>query len=306
MPKQKKTPKREKDKSKQETRDAHAIWKGYITFGLVNIPIVLISAEKQQEEVHFKLLDKHKLSPIKYVRVNAQNGKEVAWEDIVKGFEYEPGTFVILEEADFQEIASENLKLIEIEDFVDKEEVASVYFEKPYYLLPDKRGEKGYILLRETLKNTNKIGIARVMIRSHQYLASIIPYGEAIMINTLRYPAELKDPTEVKIPQETISHYKISKKEFDIAAQLVETMSVKWDPKRYKNEYRVALLNLIKEKIASKGKRVTKHIEEPKISQPNIIDFMDLLKQSVQQKRETHRSARSVTKKGAHPRKHSK
>ena len=272
------------NKKREEPRDKHAIWKGYITFGLVNIPVVLYSAEKPQQEVHFKLLDKSNLAPIKYSRINEKTGKEVAWNNIVKGYEYEPGTYAILTDEDFNEIARENLKAIEIEDFVDIDELGTMYFERPYYLVPARGGDKGYVLLREILKSTNKVGIARVMIRTHQYLAAVMPYETAIVINTLRYPQEIKDPSEMKLPEEPISHYKVSKKEFTIAKQLVETMTIKWNKKQYMNEYREDLLKLIKQKIAKKGKKALKHIEKHGIKQTNVIDFAALLKKSLKEK----------------------
>lgn len=277
--------KRPKKQVERDVEDKRSIWKGYISFGLVNIPVVLYSAEKPSQEVHFKLLAKSNLAGIRYLRVNEKTGKEVPWDDIVKGYEYEPGSYAVLTNEDFQEVAHENLKTIEIEDFVDSSEVGTMYFEKPYYLLPNKRGDKGYVLLRETLKKTNKIGIARVMIRTHQYLAAVIAEGDAIIVNTLRYPQEVKKTTEVDVPHEPVSHYKISKKEFDIAEQLVETMTVEWDPKRYNNEYRKELMKIIDEKVASGGKKAIKHVEEHEVKQTNVVDFMDLLKQSVKQKK---------------------
>ncbi|MGE3317945.1 MAG: Ku protein [Candidatus Berkiella sp.] len=283
MPNRKKITKKSKDKKPDKMRsgDVRSIWRGYITFGLVNIPVVLYSAEKPQQEIHFKLLDKKNHAGIRYARINEETGKEVPWHDIVKGYEYEPGNYAILNADDLNEIARENLKAIEIEDFIDLDELETLYFEKPYYLLPDKRGDKGYVLLRETLKNTNKVGIARVMVRSHQYLAAVMALDNAIIINTMRYPQEIKQPSELNVPDDAISNYKISKKEFDIAKQLVETMTVKWDPKRYSNEYREDLLKLIDEKIASGGKKAVKHIEETDIKQTNVVDFMELLKKSV-------------------------
>lgn len=263
----------------------HSIWKGYISFGLVNIPVILYSAEKPTQEVHFKLLAKQDLAGIKYLRINEKTGKNVSWEDIVKGYEYEPGSYAILTEEDFSGIAIENQKTIEIEDFVNTNELGTLYFEKPYYVLPDKRGDKGYVLLRETLKNTNKIGIARVIIRTHQYLAAVVAQDDAIIVNTLRYPQEIRKTSEVEVPHDPIKAYKISKKEFDIAKQLVDTMTIKWDPKRYTNEYREALLKLIKEKVATGGKKAIKHIEEPQIKHTNVVDFMDLLKKSIKRKK---------------------
>lgn len=272
----------EKKADKLRAQSEHSIWKGYITFGLVNIPVLLYSAEKPVEEVHFKLLAKQDLAGIKYLRVNEKTGKKVAWEEIVKGYEYEPGNYVILTDEDFSEIATENQKTIEIEDFIDINELGTLYFEKPYYVLPDKKVEKGYVLLRETLKNTNKVGIARVTIRTHQYLAAVIAQGDALIINTLRYPQEIRKASEISLPHDELKAYKISKKEFDIAKQLVDTMTVEWDPKRYINEYRAELLKLIEEKIKKGGKKVIKHVEETELKQTNIVDFMDLLKKSIQ------------------------
>jgi DNA end-binding protein Ku len=280
MPKSKKVP----TKNESEAREGHSIWKGYITFGLVNIPIIIYSADKRGEELHFKLLDKHDLSGIRYLRINEETGKEVPWSNIVKGYEYEAGKYAILTEKDFESVALENLKTIEIEDFVKFEELGMLYFEKPYYVLPDKQGAKGYALLREVLKETKKIGIARILLRSHQYLAAIVPYKEALIINTLRYPQELKTPSEMHIPDEPNAKTKISKKEFEIAKQLVNTMTVKWEPKHYSNEYRDKLMKLIKEKIASGNKGSIKRVKEPAIKKTNVIDFMDLLKKSVKQK----------------------
>lgn len=288
------------EKSEKSHYDRRSLWKGYITFGLVNIPVVLYSAEKPQQEVHFKMLDKKNHAGIRYSRINEETGKEVPWQDIVKGYEYEPGNYAILSPEDLNEIARENLKAIEIEDFIDADQLETLYFEKPYYLLPDKRGEKGYVLLRETLKNTHKVGIARVMVRSHQYLAAVMPQGNAIVINTLRYPEEIKLPNEVDVPEEPVSHYKITKKEFDIAKQLVDTMTVEWDSKRYTNDYREDLLKLIEEKIASKGKKAIKHIEDSKIKQTNVVDFMELLKKSVKEKK-SPKADKSKKEKGKSP-----
>ncbi len=282
-----KTPKKAKAKAKvvPHRGDQRSLWRGYISFGLVNIPVLLYSAEKPQQELHFKLLDKKNHAGIHYSRINEETGKEVPWHDIVKGYEYEPGNYAILTPEDLNEIAKENLKSIDIEDFVNFDQLDTLYFEKPYYLLPDKRGDKGYVLLRETLKKTNKVGIARVMVRSHQYLAAVIPLGNALIVNTLRYPEEVKSSIEMDAPEESVSHYKITKKEFDIAAQLVETMSVEWNPSRYTNDYREDLIKLIDEKIASGGKKAIKHIESSQIKQTNVVDFMELLKKSVKEKR---------------------
>ncbi|MCS5712042.1 non-homologous end joining protein Ku [Candidatus Berkiella aquae] len=306
MPNRKRVPKsskEQKNKAEKPHYDRRTIWRGYITFGLVNIPVMLYSAEKPQQEIHFKLLDKRNHAGIRYSRINEETGKEVAWQDIVKGYEYEPGNYAILTPEDLDEIAKENLKAIEIEDFIDLEQLEPYYFEKPYFLLPDKRGEKGYVLLRETLRNTHKVGIARVMIRTHQYLAAVMVQDNAIVINTMRYPQEVKTPSEVDVPEEPISSYKISKKEFDIAKQLVDTMTVKWDPARYTNDYREELMHLIDEKIASGGKKAIKHEKEAKIKHTNVIDFMELLKKSVKEKKTPKATKKTTTKATKHKKK---
>lgn len=280
-------PKAKKMKPHTQPKTDRSLWRGHISFGLVNIPVILYSAEKPAQEVHFKLLSKKDLASIKYVRVNENTGKKVAWEDIVKGYEYEPGSYVVLNDEDFDAVSVENQKTIEIEDFVDVNELGSLYFEKPYYVLPDKKGEKGYVLLRETLKNTHKIGIARLIIRTHQYLAAVIAEEDAILVNTLRYPQEIRKTSEVNVPHSPVKEYNISKKEFDIAKQLVDTMTVKWDPKKYTNQYRDELLKIIEQKVASGGKKAIKHAQAPEFVQTNVVDFMDLLKKSIQKKKNT-------------------
>lgn len=281
----KRTSKRENtDTNAEQKHRPRSFWRGYISFGLVNIPVSLHSAEKPQQEVHFKLLDKDNLAGIRYARISEKTGEEIAWHDIVKGYEYEPDNYAVLTDKDFESIAREKLKSIEIEDFIDISELSPLYFEKPYYLLPDKGADKGYVLLREVLKETKKVGIARIVIRTHQYLAAVIPYGSAIVVNTIRFPAELKKPEEMDLPQDSIAHYKISKKEFSIAEQLVEAMTLKWDPKRYINQYRSDLLKLIKAKVTSGEKKSTTQLEEPQIKKTNVIDFMELLKKSIKDK----------------------
>ncbi len=269
---------------------SHAIWKGHISFGLVNIPVMLYSAEKPND-LHFKLLDSKNHSKIRYERINEQTGKEVPWNAIVKGYEYDEGQYVIVTNEDFENVASKNLKMIEIEDFIPKDAISFAFFETPYYLLPDKRGDKGYVLLRETLSKSKKIGIARVMIRSRQYLAAIIPYGDAIILNIIRYAHELKKPKEFELPTKDVSDYKISKKEMEIAQQLVDSMTTTWKPEHYKDEYHDALLKLIEEKASSGKKAATKKSKSPAIKQTNVVDFMELLKKSIKQKKKTPASS---------------
>lgn len=285
---------------------SHAIWKGHISFGLVNIPVMLYSAEKPND-LQFKLLDSKNYSKIRYERINEKTGKEVPWNAVVKGYEYDEGQYVIVTNEDFENVARKNLKMIEIEDFIPKDAIGFVYFETPYYLLPDKRGEKGYVLLRETLSQSKKMGLARVMIRSRQYLAAIIPYGDAIILNIIRYAHELKKPNEFELPTKDISAYKISKKEMEVAQQLVDSMTTTWKPEHYKDEHHDALLKLIEEKASSGKKTTLKKSKSPAIKQTNVVDFMELLKKSVKQKKKAPtRTHNSHTSKKSTPKKRSK
>ncbi len=171
---------------------ARAIWKGNISFGLVNVPIELYSAEKKSE-LHFKLLDKRSNSAVHYQRVSEKTGEEVPWDQIVKGYEYEGGDVVVLTEEDFKKAAVEATQTIEISDFVDLDDIEYRYFEKPYYVVPGKKAGKGYVLLREVLKRTGKVGISKVVIRSRQYLSALIPEENALVLVILRYYQELRD-----------------------------------------------------------------------------------------------------------------
>src|SRR6476660_9257009 len=170
---------------------ARTLWKGAISFGLVHIPVGLYSAEKRNS-FDLTMLDRRSMKPVGFKRYNKETGEDVSWDDIVKGYEYEKGRYVVLTDEDFKRANVEATQTVDIVAFVNTEEVAPTYFETPYYLAPDKRGEKGYALLRETLKATKKIAIATVVIRTRQYLAALIPNGDVIVLNTLRYTNELK------------------------------------------------------------------------------------------------------------------
>jgi DNA end-binding protein Ku len=264
---------------------ARAIWKGNISFGLVNIPISLYPAENRSD-LHFKLLDRRNGARIRYQRVNEATGEEVPWDEIAKAYEYDDEGYVLLEEEDFKKADVEASQTIEIEDFVDADAVDYVYFDKPYYLVPGKRGEKGYVLMRETLKRLRKVGIARVVIRTKQYLAALIPEGNALVLDLLRYRHEVRDPADFEFPSEDLQAYRISEKELDMAHQLVEAMSTEWNPEKYKDEYRESLMHWI-EKKAREGDMATPPEGVPSEERERgaeVIDLMTLLKKSVQEK----------------------
>lgn len=259
------------------------IWKGYITFGLVNIPVILYSAEKKFD-ISFHLIDSRDKSRIRYVRTNEHTGHEVPWEKIVKGYEYDDDNYVLLSEKELKEIAGENTKSINIENFISTKYLNCMSFERPYYLVPDKKAEKGYVILREILAKTHKVGIAKVIIHTRQYLAALMPYGNALVLNLMRYAQELRQPEEFDLPTENLKTYKISNKELQIATKLVDSMTSKWNPEEYHDEYREALQKWIEEKVEAK-KPHTKMKHVSKSTKTNVINFMDLLQKSLKQKK---------------------
>jgi DNA end-binding protein Ku len=261
---------------------ARSLWKGAISFGLVNVPVELHSAKKRAAELDMTMLDKRDLAPVGYKRVNKATGKEVAWGNVVKGYEYKDDKYVVLSDEDFRRANPEASRTVDILAFVDLADIEPQYFETPYYLVPEKRGEKAYALLRETLEKAGKAGIASVVIRTKQYLAALVAQDELMVLNTLRYADELKAPADLEIPRA-----KVTAKELDMALRLVEDMAGEWDPKKYKDTYRDDLLKRIKEKVKA-GE--TEELTEPEedAGKPakgaDVIDLMALLKKSVEKK----------------------
>jgi DNA end-binding protein Ku len=253
-----------------------AIWKGSISFGLVNIPIALYPATRR-EEMKFRLLRKSDLSPVNYKRVAEKDGKEVPWEQIVKGFEYEKGKFVVLNDKDFQRVDLEATQTVDIQDFVEVEEIDPMYFYKPYYLEPQKGGDKAYTLLRETLEKTRKVGIAKVIIKTRQYLAGVKPLKDALVLELMHFAEELADPEKLNLPKKSAEP---GRREIQMAEALVENMSSEWNPKKYKDDYRDALMEVIEEKVEAGGKEIE---EKPKAKKPStkVIDLVEVLQQSL-------------------------
>jgi DNA end-binding protein Ku len=282
---------------------ARPIWTGTLSFGLLNVPIRLMSGERRSD-IHFRMLDQRSNTPVRYERVNADTGEEVPWKDIVKAFEYQKGSYVVLEEEDIKNAASDAHETVEIDTFVDAGQIAPAYFEKPYILLPAKKAEKGYVLLRETLKKTNKIGIARVVIRTKEYLAAVLPQGEALVLNILRYESEIVDADDFELPGKSTADYRISPREIDMAKDLIASMSSDWKPGDYRDDFRDKLRAVIEKRLKSKG--VTATIEEddrtPENATTNVVDFMALLKKSLGAKTRTPaKKTIEATKKAAKP-----
>jgi DNA end-binding protein Ku len=264
---------------------ARGLWKGAISFGLVNVPVELHSAQKRASKrsagLDMTMLDKRDLAPVGYKRVNKSTGKEVPWDDVVKGYEYKDDKYVVLSEDDFRRANPEAAKTVEIRAFVELEDIAPQYFETPYYLVPGKRGEKAYALLRETLKKARKAGIASVVIRTKQYLAALVPQDDVLVLNTLRYDDELKQPSEFDLPAA-----KVTSKELDMAMRLVEDMADEWKPEKYKDTFREDLLNRIEQKVkAGETEEITEPEKEAKAEKRGeVIDLMSLLKKSIEKK----------------------
>jgi DNA end-binding protein Ku len=276
---------------------ARAIWKGSISFGLVNIPIALYPATRR-EELKFRLLRRSDLSPVNYKRVAEKDGKEVPWDQIVKGYEYEKGRYVVLKDEDFERVDLEATQTVDIQDFVDQEEIDPMFFYKPYYLEPQKGGDKAYALLRDALKDSNKVGIAKVVIKTRQYLAGVKPEDGALVLELMHFADELADPERLHVPKKL----EVGKREMTMAKSLIDSMSSKWEPQKYKDDYREALMEVIEEKVEAGGKEIE---EKPKKAPKptKVIDLVAVLQKSLEQtggaKKKTAAKARRKQKQPA-------
>ena len=274
---------------------ARAIWKGSISFGLVNIPIALYPATRR-EELKFRLLRKTDLSPVNYKRVAEKDGKEVPWDQIVKGYEYEKGKYVVLQDEDFQRVDIEATQTVDIQDFVELDEIDPIFFYKPYYLEPQKGGDKAYALLRDALKDSKKVGVAKVVIKTREYLAGVIPEDGALVLELMHFADELAETSKLHIPKKV----EVGKREMTMAKSLIDSMSSKWNPEKYKDDYREALMEVIEEKVEAGGKEIE---EKPrKAPKPTkVIDLVSVLQKSLEEtggKRKTTRKSRT---RKAHP-----
>ncbi|HMJ15014.1 MAG TPA: Ku protein [Polyangiaceae bacterium] len=282
-----------------------SIWKGSIAFGLVQIPVSLYPAE-EPDELSFHMLDRRNFAPVGYERVNKKTGRKVDWKDIVKGYEHSKGEYVVLTDQDFEAANVEATHTIDISDFVDVREIDPMYFDKPYYVAPVKSGRKAYALLRETLRRSQKAGIAKVVIRTRQHIAALMPRGDALALMLLRFDHELREADELDLPEKNLKKLGVSPKELTMAEKLVDGMVGDWDPTRYHDEYRDDLLALIKKK--AKAGEVNAISEEPKKPRPKrtgaqVIDLMALLQQSVDGKSNSGRKTRRTAKSKGTPRK---
>ena len=275
--------------SSAETHDGEptprVLWNGAITFGLVHVPVELHPAA-QHHQLDLDLLDRRTMDPVGYQRVNKKNGRVVPWADIVKGYEYRKGRYVVLDEADFKHANPKATQTIEIACFVRPEQVPPFFYDTPYYLAPGKRGEKTYALLREAMRQTGLIGIAKVVIQTREHLAAVMPVGRLLLLNTLRFADEIRDARGLAAPAEGAKAAGLSARELEMAVQLVKSMAEAWRPERFHDTYKDDLLTRVKAKVkAGRTEAVaeTAQAEAPTGQRPSaeIVDLVALLKNSL-------------------------
>lgn len=259
----------------------HSLWKGAISFGLVHIPVALYPASRE-DAIDFDWLDSRSMDPVGYKRINKRTGKEITKENIVKGVKYEDDRYVVLSDDEIKRAYPKTTQTIEIEAFVRAQDIPFVHLERPYYLAPIAKGEKVYALLRETLLASKRIGIARVVIQTKEHLAALIPVGPALMLNTLRWPSEIRPWDELKLPAEGAKAAGLSDRELSMASQLVDDMSADFDPKLYSDKFRDAVMALIETKAQAGQLSEVKSLESADTgTTSNVIDLTELLKRSL-------------------------
>lgn len=254
------------------------VWRGHISFGLVSVPAALLAAERRAD-IQLHMIDSRNLSRIRYERVNVETGEEVPWNQIVKGYEYADGSYVVITEEEIKKAAPRQTQAIDIEAFVDLSEIDLTYFDRPYYVTPRQGGEKGYVLLREVLRESGKAGVARVVIRTRQHLAALVGRDDVLVLNLLRFPQEIIPASRLDLPA-TLDAVRIGAAERTMAKSLVDSMTAPWRPKDYHDEFRGALMAWIEERVRTgKVERVTEaeDMDEP----PAPINIMDALKRSL-------------------------
>jgi DNA end-binding protein Ku len=248
------------------------IWKGALTFGLVNIPVGVYSATTRSD-LSFRLLHAKDQAPIAYRRVCTEENVEVPWPEIVKGYEYEKGQFVVMTEADFEQADVEATQTIDIRDFVRADAIPAAYFEQPYYLEPQKTGTKAYALLREALRRSERIGVATIVLRQREHLAAVQPDGEALTLTTMRFAHEIVPPSGLTLPGDA----GLDRREIDLALQLVDTLAGEFDAEKYRDQYRDALLAVIDQKMQGRVPATPATRKPP----TKVVDLMQALEASL-------------------------
>lgn len=276
---------------------ARPIWNGSIAFGLVQIPVGLYGAE-ERDEISFKLLDKHDLAPVGYERVNKSTGKKVDYKNVVRGYEYEKGEYVVLSDEELAHANVESSQTIDIGLFVDRKEIDPMLVERPLYVMPGKQGQKAYRLLLDTLEKTGRAGIAQVVLRTRQHLAALVPHGDVLVLLMLRYAHELRSPSEIDHPSAKKSS--VTAAERKMAEQLVEGMSGPFEPKQFQDTYYDDVMALVDRKVKSGKPTAITHPKMPKQKIAKVVDLADLLAKSLEHKKGPKKSAKSHANGSAH------
>lgn len=253
-----------------------SMWTGAVSFGLVNIPVRMYSAIGE-ERISFNLLHAEDKSPIRYAKVCKQDGKELTKDDVVKGYEYADGEYVVMEDQDFENASPKLTKAVEIVDFVDQAEIADIFFEKPYYLEPDKGAARAYSLLREVMAKSKKVGIGRFVLRDKEHLCAIVPMGKVLVLDQLRFASEIRSYEPLSLPEKS----EPNEREMELAMALVDKMTGTFRPEEYRDTYTEALREVIQAKIEGRAAAPREEAPEP----TNLVDLMSVLKQSLEGER---------------------
>jgi DNA end-binding protein Ku len=271
----------DEDNAEDRGGTPRALWSGFISFGLLQIPISLHTAEKSND-LRFHQLDRHDMAPIRYQRVNENTGKPVEWKDIVRGYEYAPGEYVVIEDEDLAAANVEATQTIDLQDFVDVKAILPTFFERPYYVAPGKRAEKAYALFRDALDRKKVVAVGTVVIRTRQHLCALFPQKDVLILELLRFAHDLRGTAGLPLPKERLAKARVSSRELAMAEELIESMRSDWAPAKYRDQYHDDLLALIERK-AKTGK-----VEAPTrraVPRGNVVDLMKLLRKSVQAQR---------------------
>jgi DNA end-binding protein Ku len=249
------------------------MWKGAVTFGLVSVPVNLYPATKRQAELSFRMLHEKDKAPIQYKKFCSEEEKEVPWNEIVKGYEFEKGQFVIMSDEDFEKAKTESTETLDIREFVPLEQINVAHFESPYWLEPTKQGRKAYALLREALEDSGRVGVGTFVMRQREHLAALRPAGKALMVTTLRFPDEIRSADDLDLPGEE----KLAKKEVELAKKLVDTLADDWNPEQYKDTYHETLRAAIEQKLEGREVEAPATPRKP----ARVVNLMKALEESL-------------------------
>ncbi|MBX3199620.1 MAG: Ku protein [Labilithrix sp.] len=292
-------PRREAPRRSASVGAARGIWSGSVSFGLLQIPVTLIPAEQRADELHFRLLDKRDLSPVRYQRVSTATGEPVEWKDIVKGYELDDDSFVVVERDDLAKANVKATQTIDIQDFVPRDQIDVAFFETPYFMVPQARSSKAYVLLRDALAARDAVAIATFVLRTREHLVAVMPAGDALMLEVLRFGHQLKDVADIPLPLPgAASSTEPSERERAMAERLIDGMMADWDPHKYKDRYYRDVMKIIDEK-AKTGKTTEHHAPKAGAVAHDVVDLLTLLEKSVAKSSRAANDARPGPKKAA-------